>query len=61
MFQIMAANPQMAMMQQSGGALPMMSGANGSLPMYSQAPAPPPPDNSGNPYAPQQYRNDARY
>jgi hypothetical protein len=52
MMQIMAQNPQLAMMQRaSGGAsLPMMSGGAGVMPTY--APPPPQADNSGNPYAP---------
>ena len=49
----------MAMLQ-NGGNLPMMSGGAGGLPKYVPPP-PPPADNSGNPYAPQGYRNDARY
>ena len=59
LLQIMAQNPQMAMLQ-NGGNLPMMSGGAGGLPKYVPPP-PPPADNSGNPYAPQGYRNDARY
>lgn len=61
LLQIMAQNPQMAMLQQGGVNLPMMSGGAGvAVPKYVPPP-PPPADNSGNPYAPQQYRNDARY
>jgi hypothetical protein len=53
MMQIMAQNPQLAMLQQAGGSLPMMSGGAGAMPMYSSPPPPPPQaDNSGNPYAP---------
>lgn len=59
LLQIMAQNPQMAMLQ-NGGNLPMMSGGAGGMPKYVPPP-PPPADNSGNPYAPQGYRNDARY
>jgi hypothetical protein len=52
-------HPQMAMLQ-NGGNVPMMSGAAAGMPKYVPPP-PPPADNSGNPYAPQGYRNDARY
>jgi len=52
MMQIMAQNPQLAMLQNGGSPLPMMSGGAGSMPMYSSPPPPPPADNSGNPYAP---------
>jgi hypothetical protein len=54
MMQIMAQNPQLAMLQQAGGTLPMMSGGVGAMPMYASPPPPPPPqaDTSGNPYAP---------
>jgi hypothetical protein len=50
--QIMAQNPQLAMLQQAGGNLPMMSGGAGAMPMYASPPPPPQADNSGNPYAP---------
>ena len=62
MLQFMAQNPQMAMLQQApiGSPVPMMSGGAGPMPTYVPPP-PPPADNSGNPYAPQQYRTDARY
>jgi hypothetical protein len=61
LLQIMAQNPhpQMAMLQ-NGGNVPMMSGAAAGMPKYVPPP-PPPADNSGNPYAPQGYRSDARY
>lgn len=61
LLQIMAQNPQMAMLQQGGINLPMMSGGAGAAVPKYVPPPPPPADNSGNPYAPQQYRNDARY
>jgi hypothetical protein len=38
MMQIMAQNPQLAMLQQAGGSLPMMSGGAGAMPMYSSLP-----------------------
>lgn len=63
MMQLMAQNPQM--MLQQGGGMPMMSGGMSGMPMSMYAPQgppqPPPPDNSGNPYASTPYRNDQRY